>query len=165
MVEVHVIVVCSGCFPHTTGIILVLSRWNFSQPPNYFWQIMHGIRCGGLYLFFIKSKSPVEEPSVKLSTGCAYNTVLLSSSLPSGWALSRGLLLEFDLLRIWETKLGKQGSYWKCHICSVKFLAKQVLNDAWAFSAQHLRALQTASPTAFSREVFWVADGGNCNVI
>lgn len=56
MVEAHVIVVCSGCFPQTTGIILGLSRWNFSQPPNYFW---HGMRCG-LYLFFIKSKSPVE---------------------------------------------------------------------------------------------------------
>lgn len=165
MVGAHVIVVCSGCFPPTTGIILGLSTWNFSQPPNYFWQIMHDMRCGGLYLFFKKSESPVEEPSVKSSTGCAYNTGLLSSSLPFGWALTRGLLSEYGLLRIWETKLGKQGSYWKCHICSVKFLAKQVLNAAWAFSAQHLRALQTASPTAFSREMFWVADGGNYNVI
>lgn len=33
---------------------------------------------GGLCLFFIKSKSPVAEPSVKLSAGCSYNTVLLS---------------------------------------------------------------------------------------
>lgn len=152
-------------FPRLLGIILGLSRWNFSQPLNYFWQIMHDMRCGGVYLFFMKSKSPVGEPSVKLSTGHAYNTVLHSSSLPLGWAPSRGLLLKYSLLKIWETKLGKQGSYWKCHICSVKFLAKQVLNDAWAFSAQHLRALQTASPTAFSCEMFWVTDGGNRNVI
>lgn len=60
------------------------------QSVNCFWQTTHGTRCSGLYLFFIKSKSPVEEPSVKLSPGCAYNTVLLSSPLLFGISHEQG---------------------------------------------------------------------------
>lgn len=149
MVGAHVIVVCSSCFPQTIAIAAVLSRWNFSQSLNYLWQIMHGTRCGGLYLFFVKSKSPVGEPSVKLSAGCAYNTVLLNSLLLWGMSYKQGPSLRIRLAEDPGNKAWETGQLLKLSYLLSKVPGKASFKWCSSFFCAALRASQAASLLRF----------------